>query len=119
MNLTRLHNRSMMTNREIDYFANLGEILGFDSFVEDSEFDKSKNHSRPMDLAWWKWDLRENKEYYDHLALHLERENSSNKDIDTIDKLFSETEKDSRTTGSCVGRYELWSFFKKNESYVA
>ncbi|WP_240035122.1 hypothetical protein [Neobacillus notoginsengisoli] len=94
LNLTGIHNRSMMTNREIEYFANLGEMLGFDSFVEDSKFDMRKNRSRPMDLAWWKWDLRVNKEYYDHLALHLERENSFNKDLDTIDKLFSDTEKD-------------------------
>ncbi|WP_409274953.1 hypothetical protein V1499_07100 [Neobacillus sp. SCS-31] len=92
LNINENHNLSMMTNREIEYFANLGEMLGFDSFVEDSKFDKSKNRSRPMDLAWWKWDLRNDKEYYDHLALHLERENLSNKDMDTIDKLFSKTE---------------------------
>lgn len=41
MNLSKLHNRSMFTRREIDYFANLGEMLGFDSFIEDSKFDKS------------------------------------------------------------------------------
>ncbi|CEG26368.1 hypothetical protein [Bacillus sp. B-jedd] len=92
LNLTGDHNRSMMTNREIDYFANLGEMLGFDSFVEDSKFDKIKNRSRPMDLAWWRWDSLGDMEHYDHLALHLERENSFNKDLDTIDKLFSETE---------------------------
>lgn len=39
MNLSQLHNRSMFTKRAIDYFANLGEMLGFDAFVEDSKFD--------------------------------------------------------------------------------
>ncbi|GHI00996.1 hypothetical protein [Neobacillus kokaensis] len=92
LNLTGIHNRSMFTQREIDYFANLGEMLGFDAFVEDAKFDKVKGRSRPMDLAWWKWDERKNKENYLHLALHLERENQWNKDEDTIDKLFSETE---------------------------
>ena len=92
LNLSRIHNRSMFTQREIDYFANLGEMLGFDSFVEDAKFDKVRGRSRPMDLAWWKWDERIDKENYVHLAMHLERESLPNKDEDTIDKLFSETE---------------------------
>ncbi|MFS0689413.1 hypothetical protein AB1K89_09230 [Sporosarcina sp. 179-K 8C2 HS] len=92
MNLTQLHNRSMMTKREIDYFANLGEMLGFDAFIEDSKLDKSLGRSRPMDLSWWKWDSRVDTEYYLYLALHLERENVCNKDVETIEKLFSETE---------------------------
>jgi len=92
MNLTNMHNRSMLTKREIDYFANLGEMPGFDAFIEDSKLDKSKGRSRPMDLSWWKWDSRVNTEYYLYLALHLERENVSNKDVETIEKLFSETE---------------------------
>lgn len=82
----------MFTQREIDYFANLGEILGFEVFVEDSKFDRIKGRSRPMDLSWWKWDVREIKEHYDYLALHLERENVLEKDLDTIEKLFSETD---------------------------
>ncbi len=92
LNLTTLHNRSMFTKREIDYFANLGELLGFDAFVEDSKFDKVRGRSRPMDLSLWKWDSRIDKESYVSLALHLERENQWNKDEDTLDKLFSETE---------------------------
>jgi hypothetical protein len=92
LNLSRIHNLSMFTQREIDYFANLGEMLGFDTFVEDAKFDKVKGRSRPMDLAWWKWDERIDKENYVYLAMHLERENQWNKDEDTIDKLFSETE---------------------------
>jgi hypothetical protein len=92
LNLTNNHNRSMFTKREIDYFANLGEMLGFDAFVEDSKFDKVRGRSRPMDLSLWKWDSRENSENYVYLALHLERENQWNKDEDTIDKLFFKTE---------------------------
>ncbi|MEH7249777.1 hypothetical protein V7114_23705 [Neobacillus niacini] len=92
LNLSNIHNRTMFTQREIDYFANLGEMLGFDSFLEDSKFDRSKERSRPMDLAWWKWDQRIDKENYVYLALHLERENQWNKDDDTINKLFSKTE---------------------------
>ncbi|MCK1997514.1 hypothetical protein MPH47_09820 [Psychrobacillus psychrodurans] len=92
MNLSQLHNRSMFTKREIDYFANLGEILGFDAFVEDSKFDKTKGRSRPMDLSWWKWDARIDDEHFLCLALHLERENVWSKDVDTIEKLFSQTE---------------------------
>lgn len=92
MNLSQLHNRSMFTKREIDYFANLGEMLGFDAFVEDSKFDKLKGRSRPMDLSWWKWDARFDIENFLYLALHLERENVWNKDVETIEKLFSQTE---------------------------
>lgn len=92
MNLSHLHNRSMFTKREIDYFANLGEMLGFDVFIEDSKFDKLKGRSRPMDLSWWKWDVRIDDENFLYLALHLERENVWNKDVDTIEKLFSLTE---------------------------
>jgi len=82
----------MFTKREIDYFANLGEMLGFDAFIEDSKFDKSKGRSRPMDLSWWKWDARIDDENFLYLTLHLEREFISNKDVETIEKLFSDTE---------------------------
>nr|WP_318540031.1 hypothetical protein [Terribacillus saccharophilus] len=92
MNLSYLHNRSMFTQREIDYFANLGEMLGYEAYGEDTKFDSLKGRSRPMDLSWWKWDGRKDKENYSHLALHLERENVWRKDVDTIEKLFSETE---------------------------
>lgn len=94
LNLSHIHNRSMFTKREVDYFANLGKMLGFDPFVEDSKFDKLRGRSRPMDLAWWKWDERIDKENYVYLAMHLERENQWNKDEDTIEKLFSEAEEE-------------------------
>jgi hypothetical protein len=92
MNLSQLHNRSMFTKREIDYFANLGEMLGYDAFIEDSKFDKGKGRSRPMDLSWWKWDARFDDEHFLYLALHLERESVWDKDVDTIEKLFSQTD---------------------------
>lgn len=91
MNMSGEHNRSMVTRREIEYFANLGEMLGFTAFVEDSKMDKLKGRSRPMDLSWWKWDVSVSQDEYAYLALHLERENLWNKDEDTIEKLFSET----------------------------
>ncbi|MFJ7849193.1 hypothetical protein ACIQZM_11450 [Peribacillus sp. NPDC097206] len=92
MNLAKLHNRSMFTKREIDYFANLGEMLGFDSFIEDTKFDKTMGRSRPMDLSWWKYDGRVDEENFLYLALHLERESIWTKDMETIEKLFSDTE---------------------------
>ncbi|KIL50831.1 hypothetical protein KR50_07120 [Jeotgalibacillus campisalis] len=39
MNLSQLHNRSMFTKREIDYYSNLGEMLGFSAFIEDSPYE--------------------------------------------------------------------------------
>jgi hypothetical protein len=94
LNMNRLHNFSMLTKRETDYYANLGEMLGFDVFVEDSKPNKLLGRSRPMDLSWWKWDQRISKENYIGLALHFERENLPFKDIETIDKLFSKTNND-------------------------
>ncbi|AIY04065.1 hypothetical protein Plano_0100 [Planococcus sp. PAMC 21323] len=82
----------MFTQREINHFAELGEMLGFDAFVEDGKKDKLKGFSRPMDLSWWKWDARKSREEYQYLALHLERENLLSKDVETIEKLFAETE---------------------------
>ncbi|WP_231554740.1 hypothetical protein [Planococcus sp. PAMC 21323] len=92
MNLSEQHNLSMFTQREINHFAELGEMLGFDAFVEDGKKDKLKGFSRPMDLSWWKWDARKSREEYQYLALHLERENLLSKDVETIEKLFAETE---------------------------
>jgi hypothetical protein len=63
-NLSHLHNRSMFTKREIDYFVNLGEMLGYHVFVEDYKFDKIMGRSRPMDLSWWKSDERIDKENF-------------------------------------------------------
>ncbi|MCM3624318.1 hypothetical protein M4D70_19000 [Brevibacillus borstelensis] len=91
LNLHYLHNRSMFTKREIEYFSNLGEMLGYHAFIEDSKPDNDKGRSRPMDLAWWRWDERVDKEHYVGLILHLERENQWDKDVETIEKLFSNT----------------------------
>ncbi|OIU73195.1 hypothetical protein BHE18_14825 [Rossellomorea aquimaris] len=92
LNLSVNHNRSMFTKREIDYFASLGEMLGFEVFIEDRKMDKAKGRSRPMDLAWWKWDKRISEKEYVSLDLHLERESVWWKDVETVEKLFSETE---------------------------
>lgn len=37
LNLYQIHNGSMFTRREIEYFANLGEMLGYYAFVEDTK----------------------------------------------------------------------------------
>ena len=92
LNLSLQHNRSMFTSREIDYFARLGEWLGFESYIEDSKINKLDGRSRPMDLSWWKMDARIDKENYISLSMHLERENLSKKDEETMEKLFTETE---------------------------
>lgn len=94
LNLYQATNKSMFTKREIEYFANLGEMLGLFSFVEDTKPNYDNSRSRPMDLSWWKSDERIDKENFISLVLHLERENLCNRDIDTIDKLFSETKKE-------------------------
>ena len=94
MNLHQATNSSMFTKREIDYFANLGEMLVYFSFVEDSKPNIEYRRSRPMDLSWWKFDANKSKKYFSKLALHLERENNYLKDKETIEKLFSSTEKE-------------------------
>ena len=94
LNLHQATNRSMFTKREIDYWANLGEMLGLFSFVEDAKPNINRGRSRPMDLSWWKWDVRISKEYFAGLVLHLERENIYSKDIETIEKLFCKTHTD-------------------------
>ncbi|WP_240628571.1 hypothetical protein [Bacillus salacetis] len=45
-----------------------------------------------MDLSWWKCDPRIDEEHYISLVLHLERESFWKKDMEMIEKLFSETE---------------------------
>ena len=92
LSLSNLHNYSMFTKREMDYFSNLGEMLGYFTFLEDSKYDLERKRSRPMDLAWWKWDARKDKEHFLYLALHLERENQWRKDEETVEKLFSKTD---------------------------
>ena len=92
LNIGHYNNRSMLTRREIEYFAKLGEYLGYDSFVEDYKPNLKLGRSRPMDLSWWKYDARKNEDEYIKLVLHLERENLWTKDEETIEKLFSKTE---------------------------
>lgn len=93
LNLYQSTNRSMFTKREIDYFANVGEVLGFFSYVEDSK-PPLYGRSRPMDLSWWKLDERIDKDNFHSLILHLERENIYQKAEDTLDKLFAKTDKE-------------------------
>lgn len=89
---------SMFTRREIEYFATVGEYLGFFSFVEDSKRQQGERGicSRAMDLAWWKYDQREQKEkdVFTKLILHLERENLASKAEETIVKLFCASDED-------------------------
>lgn len=57
LNFYRTHNGSMYTRREIEYFASMGEILGYHVFVEDCKPSKLEK-SRLMDLSWWKFDAK-------------------------------------------------------------
>ena len=92
LNLFQATNSSMFTKREIEYFATVGEYLGFFSFVEDTKPNHDYGRSRPMDLSWWKWDETLDSEHFSNLVLHLERENQTKKDMETIEKLFCKTD---------------------------
>ena len=92
LNLFQNQNKSMFTKREIEYFANVGEYLGFFSYVEDTKPNYDYGRSRPMDLAWWKWDERISDTEFSRLVLHLERESFYSKDYETIEKLFCMTD---------------------------
>jgi len=92
LNLYENTNTSMFTRREIDYFATVGEYLGFFSFVEDTKPNHDYGRSRPMDLAWWKFDEKISSEEFSNLVLHLERENLWAKDMETVEKLFCKTD---------------------------
>lgn len=97
LNIHQASLSSMFTRREIEYFATVGEYLGFFSFVEDSKRQQGERgtHSRPMDLAWWQYDQREQKgEFFTKLILHLERENLASKAKETIEKLFCASDED-------------------------
>lgn len=97
LNIHQSSNSAMFTRREIEYFATIGEYLGFFSFVEDSKRQQGERgtHSRPMDLAWWQYDQREQKgEFFTKLILHLERENLASKAKETIEKLFCASDED-------------------------
>lgn len=92
LNLFQATNRSMFTRREISYFESVGEYLGFFSFIEDTKPNHDYGRSRPMDLSWWKWDERISSVEFVNLVLHLEKENIYSKDLETIDKLFCNTD---------------------------
>jgi len=98
LNIHQASHSSMFTRREIEYFATVGEYLGFFSFVEDSKRQQGErgNHSRPMDLAWWQYDRRGQDEevVFTKLILHLERENLASKAKETIEKLFCASDED-------------------------
>lgn len=87
---TTIKTSASYTLRELEYFAQVGECLGFYIFFEDGKPNKN-SRSRPMDLSWRKWDGRINDEEFSDFVLHLERENRDHKDVDTIDKLFADT----------------------------
>lgn len=80
LNLIYPHGYSTFTMKEIDYFARLGCMLGYDTFTEDT----IDGTHRPMDLTWWgDYDYTE----WTTLVLHLERENSPVKAYETLEKL--------------------------------
>ncbi len=82
LKLTNYHPRSSFTLRELNYFFELGQKMGYESFTEDSS-----GSSRAMDLSWWG---KGHGEYWGDLVLHLERENLWKKDEETLQKLFQE-----------------------------
>lgn len=80
LNLIYPHGYSTFTMKEIDYFARLGCMLGYNTFTEDT----IDGTHRPMDLTWWgDYDYTE----WTTLVLHLERENSPVKAYETLEKL--------------------------------
>lgn len=85
--LTVNHGKHSFTMTEIEYFLRLGSMLGFYPFSEDT----CDGTYRPMDLTWWgNYDPVD--EYWHDFVLHLERENSYNKDEQTLEKLFAKRE---------------------------
>ncbi len=80
LKLTNYHGKSSFTLRELNYFFELGQKMGYESFTEDTT-----GPSRRMDLSWW-GGLRDG--YWHNLVLHLERENLWKKDKETLLKLF-------------------------------
>ena len=84
-NLSVHHGKNSFTMTEIEYFSRLGSMLGDLPYTEDT----AGGTCRAMDLSWWgEYDG----EYWHDLILHLERENYSKKDEETLDKLFCSRE---------------------------
>lgn len=86
-NLTNQHGKHSFTMTEIEYFSRLGSMLGYHPYTEDT----CNGANRPMDLTWW-GDYDSANEYWHEFILHLERENLFDKDVATLEKLFSERE---------------------------
>jgi hypothetical protein len=76
------------TDKEIGFFRDLGEMLGFHVFQEDTREIKGKK--RKGDLFWAIYDKKDNAHYY---KLHLERESKRKLAEETItDKLADDIE---------------------------
>jgi hypothetical protein len=85
LNLTVHHGRHSFTMSEIEYFSRLGSMLGFLPYTEDT----CNGTYRAMDMTWWD---NFDGDYWHDFILHLERENSLKKDLETLEKLFDERE---------------------------
>ncbi|MFB3167438.1 hypothetical protein P5G62_009975 [Neobacillus sp. 179-C4.2 HS] len=85
LNLTVHHGRHSFTMSEIEYFLRLGSMLGFLPYTEDT----CNGTYRAMDMTWWD---NFDGDYWHDFILHLERENSLKKDLETLEKLFDERE---------------------------
>lgn len=85
LNLSVHHGKHSFTMTEIEYFSRLGSMMGYFPFTEDT----CNGTYRPMDLTWWD---NFDGEYWHNFILHLERENLFKKDIETLDKLFTDRE---------------------------
>ena len=48
LKLTNVHTKSSFTLKELNYFFELGQKRGYESFTEDKT-----GSSRLMDLSWW------------------------------------------------------------------
>ncbi|MBI9014651.1 MAG: hypothetical protein JEZ08_20605 [Clostridiales bacterium] len=92
LNLFKATNSSMFAKREREYFARVGEYLGFFPFIEDANSNHGDERLRPMDLSWWKWDETLDSKHFSNLVLHLEREDLRKKDMETVNKLFCSTD---------------------------
>lgn len=80
------HSATDDTQRDLMYFAKLGEMLGYGSTFE---------HKHPvtrdsMDLSWWtlKMNQSESRLELSDLVLHLERENKQQRNMLTLDRIL-------------------------------
>lgn len=78
-NLHRISNITQFTAKEIGYFRQLGEMLGYHVFHEDQRMIKGMQ--KKGDLFWATYDKDDDEYYYE---LHLERESKRKKAKETI-----------------------------------